>query len=131
VDGGVLNNLPVDVVRDMGADVVIAVSVVPEEPEESVPHQGSHRWHIPTGLSDAANVMWRSLQVMRIELDRRRLEEACPDVVLQPDIPRQVGILTGFTCAEEIIAAGEAAARQALPQILDRLATYSHLQLAV
>ena len=46
--------------------------------------------------------------------------------------------LPGFNISQELlqgravgIAAGEAAARQALPQILDRLATYSHLQLAV
>ena len=75
--------------------------------------------------------MMRSIQVMRIELDRRRLEETPPDVMLQPAISPQVGILTGFTCAEEIIAAGEEAAREALPQIRDRLATYARLQMAV
>ena len=34
VDGGMMNNLPVDVVRAMGADVVIAVDLMQDEHEE-------------------------------------------------------------------------------------------------
>jgi len=34
VDGGVLNNLPVDVARDMGADVVIAVDLTQNKPDD-------------------------------------------------------------------------------------------------
>lgn len=34
VDGGVLNNLPVDVARDMGADIVIAVDLTQNKPED-------------------------------------------------------------------------------------------------
>ena len=34
VDGGMMNNLPVDVVRQMGADVVIAVDLEQDEHEE-------------------------------------------------------------------------------------------------
>lgn len=132
VDGGILNNLPTDVARDMGADIVVAVNVVPDDQTERALDQGPHhRWNLPGALSDAASVMMRSVQVMRIELDRRRLEETPPDVMLQPAISSEVGILTGFTCAEEIIAAGEEAAREALPQIRDRLATYDCLRLAV
>ncbi len=132
VDGGILNNLPIDVARDMGADVVVAVNVVPDDQTECVLDQGTHhRWHIPGVLSDAASVMMRSLQVTRIELDRRRLQETPPDVILQPAIASQIGMLNGFTCAKEIIAAGEEAAREALPQIRDRLATYACLRLAV
>jgi NTE family protein len=132
VDGGILNNLPIDVVRDMGADVVVAVNAVPDEQTERVLDQTTHRrWHIPSVLSDAASVMLRSIQVMRIELDRRRLAETPPDIILQPAIASQVGILTGFTCAEEIIAAGEAAAREALPQIRDRIATHARLRSAI
>ena len=132
VDGGILNNLPTDVARDMGADIVVAVNVVPDDQTERVLDQTPHhRWHIPGALSDAASVMLRSVQVMRIELDRRRLEETPPDIMLQPAISSQIGILTGFTCAEEIITAGEEAARQALPQIRDRIETYASLRLAV
>jgi NTE family protein len=38
IDGGVINNLPVDVVRDMGADIVIAVDVgnLPEETSDDL-----------------------------------------------------------------------------------------------
>ena len=33
VDGGMMNNLPVDVVREMGADIVIAVDLQQEKPQ--------------------------------------------------------------------------------------------------
>lgn len=36
VDGGVLNNLPVDVARKMGADVVIAIDLSVEKPEDDL-----------------------------------------------------------------------------------------------
>lgn len=34
VDGGMLNNLPVDVVREMGADIVIAIDLTQNKPED-------------------------------------------------------------------------------------------------
>ena len=37
VDGGVLNNLPVDVAKDMGADIVIAVDLTVTKHEDSTP----------------------------------------------------------------------------------------------
>lgn len=69
-DGGILNNVPVDIAKSMGMDVVIAVNVsVPrrDRPEESI--QG------------AAN---RAIRLMMRSLDRPRLEQA--DVVIVPDV---------------------------------------------
>lgn len=39
VDGGVINNLPADIVRDMGADFVIAVDLTADQSEKASPAQ--------------------------------------------------------------------------------------------
>jgi len=116
VDGGVLNNLPTDVVRSMGADVVVAVDV----PSNgiSISRLRQHRY-IPNGLIDTLDVLWRSLMIMIAEIERYQLAQAPPDALIRPDIPAGVTALTGFTRADEIIGVGEEAAIEALPHIWD------------
>jgi len=71
VDGGALNNLPVEVVRRMGADVVIAVALDLPQPTADE-------------LATLFGVARRSLSVMIIENERRNLGLA--DLVLMPDL---------------------------------------------
>jgi NTE family protein len=70
-DGGLLNNMPTDVVRAMGADIVIAVDIGTPllDPDE---------------LDDLFGILSQSLTVTRIQNDRRNLELA--DIVLAPDL---------------------------------------------
>lgn len=96
IDGGALNNLPVDVTRSMGADVVIAVML------ESPPMDRAE-------LETLFGVARRSLDVIVTGNEQRNLRQA--NMVVAPD-------LRGFNQAdygrwEELIARGyEAAARQ-------------------
>lgn len=76
-DGGILNNVPVDVVEDMGADVVIAVRVGPKAEEQ-----------VPETIGGIAN---RSITLMMQALERPRLRRA--EVVILPD-------LEGLTAAD-------------------------------
>lgn len=123
VDGGLLNNVPADVARGMGADVIIAVDVLSDSRAESYLIQAlRRRRYVPNGLVDMADVLWRSLEIMRAEINCRQLAEAGPEVLIQPNIPPDVSALTGFTRATEIIAAGEQATREALPRIRSLLA---------
>jgi len=118
VDGGLLDNLPVDAVRRMGADIVIAVDVSSDSQVISHLAQALHRHrYVPNGLVDTIEVLWRSLGVMMMEVNRRRLAEARPDVIIRPAISPEVTTLTGFPRAAEVIAAGEEAAQEALPRI--------------
>lgn len=127
VDGGVLNNLPADVVRGMGADIVIAVDVAMGTTTVSslIQSLGPHRY-VPDGLMETVEVLYRSLGVMMAEIQRRRLEEAHPEVLIQPPIPAGVTVLTGFRRAAEIIAAGEEAAWAVLPSICGLLGRLGH-----
>lgn len=69
-DGGILDNVPVDVVHDMGADVVIAVRVGP--PAQEAP---------PETIGGIAS---RAITLMMQALERPRLRRA--DIVILPDM---------------------------------------------
>jgi NTE family protein len=104
-DGGILDNVPVDVARAMGADVVIAVSVT--SPEHGKP---------PETITAVAN---RAIDLMMQDLEKPRLRLA--DVVIQPDLDGFKS--SDFRKSEAIVARGyAAAAAQAdalLPYALD------------
>lgn len=99
VDGGVMNPVPADVVRSMGADVVIAVAIPAATPSA-----------VPT---NPVAVAYQSVMIMSAEIGRLRAREA--DVVVTPDV---TGVAyDDFTQKKRLIAAGEEAARKALPAI--------------
>ena len=91
-DGGILNNVPVDVARAMGADIVIAVSV--GAPERDKP---------PETMGAVAN---RAIDLMMQDLERPRLRQA--DVVILPDLEGFKS--SDFRKSEAIAARGYAAA---------------------
>ncbi|WMC11086.1 patatin-like phospholipase family protein [Oceanimonas pelagia] len=106
-DGGVVNNLPVDVARELGAGVVIAVDI------------GDAM--LPREQLDSALAMITQLTnyLTRAGTERQKALLADDDVLLTPNI---AGIGVGdFNRMPEAIARGEAAATQMLPQ-LQRLA---------
>ncbi len=107
-DGGLSNPVPVSVVREMGADLVIAVNVEPSyfyKPIESLPPL--------TGIPA------HSVNILRHNLTFHSLKTA--DIVISPDTP--VRSLVGWDYffdrekARAVIAAGEKAAEKAIPEI--------------
>ncbi len=117
VDGGVLNNLPVDRVRELGADVVIAVDAqfdpYTEKPWQDLPE----RPHFPVPLPDFFLDFYRAELIMIAELTQAHLKVSPPDLLIHPPIPLDNDIFLGFPRIPEVIAAGEQAAREALPEI--------------
>jgi NTE family protein len=104
VDGALVRNLPVDVARGMGVDLVIAVNVgssyLPRDELQSV-----------VGVMGQMVAILTEQNVERslAEIDRNR------DVLIQPDLG-DIGS-GGFTRAADAIAAGERAARAAAPRL--------------
>jgi len=76
VDGGLLNNVPADVVKDMGADIVIAVDVTAEEEISD--------------KNDLGSVLMQSMSAVTKENSRRASRFA--ELVLKP----RIGKLNGF-----------------------------------
>jgi NTE family protein len=106
VDGGVVQNLPVRVAREMGADLVIAVDVT------ALPDPTRPRNFVEVFLQ-AVNV------VVHAEVERSRRDA---DVLVAPAVGG-IGFIE-FDRKAEAIAAGIAAGRAALPRIQAALAGY-------
>lgn len=117
VDGGVLDNVPVDVARAMGATHTIAVDVLPSfsrnRPGMAPVETGLQLPFGPSSFTELYNVV----MIMIAALTESRLREYSPDLIIRPEIPASITLMSGFSRAEEIIAAGETAAEEALPAI--------------
>jgi NTE family protein len=109
VDGGSLNNVPADLVRSMGAEVVIAVDVSPDVTDP-------HFWE-QQRMPDIAKASWRSNAVMVATITAAKLRKADTDLVLRPNLSPQVTTLSGFKYAEKVMDAGARAALEAMPEI--------------
>ena len=101
-DGGILDNLPVDVARDMGADYVIGVDIF-------VPSDYRRMGALGRGL--------QSIETM-VRHSGGRVEEA--DCLIVPDISGHA--YHRFSKTQEFIEQGAAATRKALPAIQAALA---------
>ncbi len=122
VDGGVINNVPADVVRKMGAEVVIAVDVGEGQLPPFICGEIERRRLTLPGLSRMSpllGVVLRSVRIMEIEIMRYRLAQAHPEVLIRP----QIGPINTeeFGRAAEVIPVGERAAQAALPAIRECL----------
>jgi NTE family protein len=117
VDGGVLNNLPVNRVRELGADIVIAVDVqlnpYRDKPWQDLPEKSRFPVPLPTFFLD----FYRAELIMIAELTRIHLQNCPPELLLAPDIPPDIDMFLGFPRIPEIILAGEQCARQAISAV--------------
>jgi len=106
VDGGLVDNLPTDVAREMGADVVIAVDISKKPAYQST-----------TGAFD---ILLQTFNIMGQVIARAELDEA--DVVLRPALGA-VGS-TDFASRESSIEEGEQAVAvqaKAISEVLARV----------
>jgi len=106
VDGGMLNNLPVDVVRDMGADIVIAVDL----------DQGQHEerdFSLKETLGIGGILDWL---VSRPDWKKSKANREDADIYINPQLAEYGVSSFGSESIDTMIERGERAARQALRQ---------------
>lgn len=99
VDGGVLNRVPADVVRNMGAQVVIACDVSFNLEENR--------------LKNILDVILQTIDIMESRIQENKILEA--DIVIRPAV--QDISSTDLGAAEEVIEKGRLAAEKVLPEI--------------
>jgi NTE family protein len=117
VDGGVLNNVPVDVAQTLGDGPVVAVDVLPSF-AENMPGRPALESGLQLSLGPAyLRETYNVLMIMIAAITGERLLHAPPDLLIRPTLPPDVTLLVGFSRADEIIDSGEAAAEAALPEI--------------
>lgn len=104
VDGGTSNNLPVSVVKAMGADYVIGVDLLPFDEEEPV---------------EPRNILEVSITALYTLIRTAQHDMLLADCLIQPVISKFS--LSDLTAVEGLVAAGRAAAEAKLPQLLDDL----------
>jgi len=109
VDGAVLENVPVDQAKLMGADFIIAVPVN----ERLNPEKRDHF----RGLGTVAR---RIEKIFLADTDQPQLDRA--DVVIHPHTDGIDILSTSTRDADKAIDAGEEAAREAMPEIKKKLA---------
>jgi NTE family protein len=105
VDGGLIANIPVDVARSMGADIVIAVDVTsPLRPREFL----SQFWEVGDQI----------MGIMMQASNREQLAKA--DIVIRPDLEGHLS--SDFSALDTVIFEGKVATDSAMPGIEGQLA---------
>ena len=110
VDGGLVNPVPVSVLKRMGADVIIAVNVIPD-PVARVQQVEK------LGKPNIISVIMQSVYIGSYLLVESCLKEA--DIVIEPQVVH-IGV-GDFHQAQECILQGELAAQGAIPKIRGHL----------
>ena len=125
VDGGVVDPVPAEVVREMGADLCIAVNVVPQlkkgvDTVLSRLYRGVNQFNPLVylardahGMPSMFDVVMNTLQTLQYELGNFKAISA--DVRINPDLSAYTWI--EFYRALELIERGAEAAERALPEI--------------
>jgi NTE family protein len=124
VDGALVNPVPAEVVREMGADLCIAVNAVPA-PEKGVTNALTRMWrrvnvlnplsHLGESrhLPNMMDVFMNTLQILQHELGNFKAISA--DVVITPNLNEFTWV--EFYKTDGLIERGVEAAENALPQI--------------
>jgi predicted acylesterase/phospholipase RssA/CRP-like cAMP-binding protein len=114
VDGGAVNPLPVSVLAEKGADIIIASRAIPSLEDEREGAQTSRRWK---SLDNLLGVLSNYQSLMEREIIKTRLSPV--DVLIHP----RVGVYTAmdYQHAANFIRLGEEAAEQAIDAIKQKL----------
>jgi len=121
VDGGVLNNVPVSLLKPYNPAITIAVDV------QINPHIDEHWSGLPKSHDFPVPIPELFLEVYRAEMlmlhaiTQKNLEMTSPDILICPKIPAEITPFLGFSRASEIIQCGVQAGEEILPHICARL----------
>jgi NTE family protein len=117
VDGGVMNNIPADVLTSQGCNFVIAVSVTANIARQF----GANKPHTPTAsmrTPSSLRTVLRTLEVQNVSLNAIGVQPA--EVVIAPEVADFD--LSEFMRAKELFVVGEQAALVQIPKIQQLMA---------
>lgn len=118
IDGGMKNPVPVNVARDLGADVVVAVDVTGDFAGQAEASGIVPGPKLKTGILEVVTVAF-AMVMKELALARNIIHP--PDVLVTPEIGHIKQY--AFDRGGELIAAGREAALVALPAIKERIAS--------
>jgi len=103
VDGGVVDNVPVDVARTMGADLVIAVNIGKDV--------------VNKNTVNIIDITLQAVNIMANEISVFKMRDA--DVLIEPDVGAVK--MMDFSTKESLMRAGIEAAQNAIPEIQEKI----------
>jgi NTE family protein len=107
-DGGILNQVPVDAARFLGAINIVAVDVTALGQLDVSPRESRNWWEHWLGRDrdlTGIRAMYRAIEIMQARISDVRLALVKTDLMLEPDLPGMT--LFGFHRSKDAIAAGE------------------------
>lgn len=120
VDGGVLDNLPIDAAQHLGADVIIAVDVE-SDPNRGLEDRLNEYRMLPNGLASTLAIVDEVSQLMMRTIKENNLRRNPPHVLIRPIPPKGINLFAGYNRIQELIEIGEKAAEEAMPTIRQHL----------
>jgi NTE family protein len=108
MDGGLMSNIPVDVARSLGADIVIAVDV-------TSPLRTASQLNMPWEIAD------QIIGIMAQSGNKKELSDAT--IVIRPIADKRLP--SDFSDSDTLIVNGDAAVEAVLPSLLDSIAAAS------
>jgi NTE family protein len=106
VDGGVVNNFPMDVLAKKGVDFIIGVKF---------------KSNLKMKKLNYKNVVWRSLKMMELFLTYYRNKDIKNCVVIEPNVTGVSTFSISEKLARKAIRAGEKEAKRMLPRIKEKI----------
>jgi NTE family protein len=103
VDGGVVDNVPVDVARAKGADLVIAVNIGKNVVDKNV--------------NNILDITLQAINIMSYEISKFKVQGA--DILIEPNVG-EVGMMD-FTQKEVCMRAGIEATQRAIPELRKKI----------
>lgn len=103
VDGGVVDNVPVDVARAKGADLVIAVNIGKNVVDKNV--------------NNILDITLQAVNIMSYEISKFKVQGA--DILIEPNVG-EVGMMD-FTQKEYCMRAGMEAAQKMIPELRKKI----------
>lgn len=114
VDGGMLNNLPVDVCRKMGADIVIAIDLQQEEQKPRKQTDLSMLSSLADLIGFGGVLEWIT---NRPDIEKYLENRKKADIYIHPNLPDADASSFGNKNAARMIQAGITAAKQIVPEL--------------
>ena len=108
VDGGVINNFPVDVALEMGADMIVGVDLKQDSDEREI-------------HSESITTILRGI-VYRLEADKHNANHDKSDIVINPNLRGITALDFDSRLIDTIISRGEQATREQMPKIKELIA---------
>ena len=122
VDGGLLNNLPVDVCKAMGADIIIAIDLQQEERQPRQQTESSLLTSLGDFLGLGGVIEWL---INRPDIRKHSENRKLVDIYIRPDIPDYDMTSFGNKNSARMIRAGEEAAKHHWEELLKLTPNYT------